>query len=282
MSLQQTIAKKVTYSGIGLHSGQPVRLSFVPAPADSGIRFRRTDISENDTVAAQIRYVTNTMRATTLENGAVMVTTVEHVLSAIRALEIDNIIVELDSVEPPVGDGSAAVFVGLLDEAGIMTQDAERRYLPVTKSVGVYDTPNDRFIVALPYDGFRVTFLAEKEDHPLLRLQAMDIEITTENYRNSIMRARTIGFTEELEQLRKMGLGRGGTLENAVVYSPTEVLSELRYPDEVVRHKILDVIGDLALAGPLKAHIIARKSGHQLNTELARRLVESVAKEDPV
>ncbi|MCI5836506.1 MAG: UDP-3-O-acyl-N-acetylglucosamine deacetylase [Veillonellaceae bacterium] len=266
--MQHTIARAVSYEGIGLHSGVHVQMRFLPAPPDTGILFRRTDLATADTVRAHVDFVTDTLRATTLENGPVMVATVEHVLSGLAALAIDNCIIELSAPEPPVGDGSAAVFVALLDQAGREEQPVPRRILRLQQACSIYENEADRYIAALPYDGLRVTFISEK-DHPLLRLQVLDLEITEDSYRREIMRARTIGFTDELEALRAMGLGKGGTLENAVVYSATECLSELRFPDEVVRHKILDVIGDLSLAGSLHAHIIARKSGHRLNTQLA-------------
>lgn len=268
---QVTLAGTVTYEGVGLHSGRPVKMVMKPAAPDTGIVFRRSDLPGSGTVRAHIDLVTNTLRATTLQNGEVMVATVEHVLSALRALGVDNCEVELDSPEPPVGDGSAAVFVALIEQAGRREQDAPKRWLKLQRSCAVYDDEHDRFIVALPYDGLRISFVSENP-HPLLGTMAIDLVVDEDSYRRKIMRARTIGFTQELEQLRALGLGLGGTTENAVVYSETECLSTLRFPDELVRHKVLDVIGDISLAGNVRAHIIARKSSHGLNTRLAALL----------
>lgn len=267
MIRQKTLANAIAYEGIGLHSGLAVQMRLCPAEPHSGIRFRRTDLGE-ETVPAHVDFVTNTLRATTLESGAVKVATVEHVLSALFALGVDNCIVELSSPEPPVGDGSAAVFVDLIEKAGIVEQDAERHFVKLTKSCAVYDDENDRFVLAVPYEGFRVTFVSENP-HPLLGTMSWDGTITPDNYRAEIMRARTIGFTHELEAMQAMGLAQGGTTENAIVYDEDTCLSELRYPDELVRHKVLDVVGDISLAGQVRAHIIARKSSHGLNTQLA-------------
>lgn len=275
---QTTLGRSISYKGIGLHSGQPVQMVMKPAAPDTGIVFRRTDLPEPNTVPAHVDFVTETMRATTLQSGTVMVVTVEHVLSALQAMGIDNCEIELDSLEPPVGDGSAAVFVDLIDQAGRVEQEAEKRYLYVKHSTAVYDKAGDRFVTALPYDGLRVTFISENP-HPLLGTMVVDIDVTKESYREQIMRARTIGFVHELEKMRAMGLAKGGNTENAIVYSADECLSELRYPDELVRHKILDVIGDISLAGQVRGHIIARKSSHALNVQLARQLAAQM-KED--
>lgn len=275
---QTTLKSAISYNGIGLHSGKPVKMVIKPAAPDTGIVFRRTDISEPNTVRAHVDRVTETMRATTLESGKAMVVTVEHVLSALQALGVDNCEIELDSLEPPVGDGSAAVFVDLIDQAGRIEQAAEKKWLRVTQSSAVYDDEGDRFIAAVPYDGLRVTFISENP-HPLLGTMVVDLDITESSYREQIMRARTIGFTHELEKLRKMGLAQGGNTENAIVYSEDACLSTLRYPDELVRHKILDVIGDISLAGNVRAHIIARKSSHALNVRLATLLAAQTEEE---
>lgn len=269
--MQYTLAKTVTYEGTGLHLGKPVRMTLKPAPVDSGAVFCRTDIPDAAPIPVDISQITTTMRATKLGSGDVFVITVEHVLSALHAMGIDNCIVEMNSPEPPVADGGAAEFVRLLLEAGVCEQEGISCVRRLTRSCGVYDEAGDRFIVAVPYDGFRVTFVSENP-HPLLGTQVIDIEVTPESYQREIMRARTIGFTYELDQLRAMGLAQGGNLENALVYSETECLSIPHYPDELVRHKVLDVIGDLYLAGRMQAHIIARKSAHLLNTELAKKI----------
>ena len=225
---QQTIKKAVSYQGIGLHSGEPVHMVFKPAPEDTGIVFVRTDIEGHPSVRAHIDNVTNTMRATTLENGEAKVFTVEHVMAAFSAMNIDNCYIEMDSPEPPVGDGSSAIFVNLIEEAGIEEQIASRQI-----------------------------------------------------YKAHIGSARTIGFMKELEQLQAMGLAKGGSLDNALVYDDEKCLSIPRFEDELVRHKALDVIGDLFLLGPIEGHVIALKSSHELNSRLARSIMEEIRETQP-
>lgn len=266
---QHTIGKDVTYKGLGLHSGMPVTMTMHPAAPGAGIIFKRSDLPGGPEVPAQSRYITNTLRATTLEKGEAKVFTVEHVLSALYALQIDNCVIEMDSPEPPVGDGSAKTFCDMVQEAGIETQDEMIPILTLDTSAAVYE--DNKFITALPYDGLRITFTSINP-HPLLGTQMRDVVIDHDSYMKEIAPARTIGFTWELEAMRKMGLGKGGTLENAVVYSETECLSQLRFPDELVRHKILDILGDISLVGPLHAHIIAVLGSHKLNAELSEKL----------
>ena len=266
---QHTIGKDVTYKGLGLHYGMPVTMTMHPAAPGTGIIFKRSDLPGGPEVPAQSRYITNTLRATTLEKGEAKVFTVEHVLSALYALQIDNCVIEMDSPEPPVGDGSAKTFCDMVEEAGIETQDEMIPILTLDTSAAVYE--DNKFITALPYDGLRITFTSINP-HLLLGTQMRDVVIDHDSYMKEIAPARTIGFTWELEAMRKMGLGKGGTLENAVVYSETECLSQLRFPDELVRHKILDILGDISLVGPLHAHIIAVLGSHKLNAELSEKL----------
>lgn len=272
--VQTTLARPVSYSGIGLHAANEVHMVLRPAPADTGIVFVRTDLAGNPSVPAQLAYVTNTMRATTLEQGEAKVFTVEHLLSALQGMSVDNCIVEMDSVEPPVADGSSLTFVRLIEQAGIQKLDMPRRVLTVRRQHLVQE--EDKFIAILPYDGFRITFTSINP-HPLLGVQFSDTEITKDNYIRDIAFARTIAFTKELAMLKKLGLGKGGTLENTIVYDDTTCLSVLRSDDELVRHKVLDVIGDMALLGrSLKGHIIAVKSSHKLNNMLARQISEEM------
>lgn len=272
--VQTTLARPVSYSGIGLHAANEVHMVLRPAPADTGIVFVRTDLAGNPSVPAQLAYVTNTMRATTLEQGEAKVFTVEHLLSALQGMAVDNCIVEMDSVEPPVADGSSLTFVRLIEQAGIQKLDMPRRVLTVHRQHLVQE--EDKFIAILPYDGFRITFTSINP-HPLLGVQFSDTEITKDNYIRDIAFARTIAFTKELAMLKKLGLGKGGTLENTIVYDDTTCLSVLRSDDELVRHKVLDVIGDMALLGrSLKGHIIAVKSSHKLNNMLARQISEEM------
>ena len=270
---QQTLAGNVQYRGAGLHSGLPVTMTLKPAPIDTGIIFVRTDLEGNPQVPATIQNVTNTLRATTIQSGDAKVTTVEHILSAPNGLAIDNCFIEMNSVEPPVADGSGVVFANLIREKGIVRESAERKIFKVKKSHAIYD--EDRFVIVLPYDGFRITFTSINR-HPLLGTQVGDYEITPEIYMKDIAGARTIGFMHEIEALKAMGLAKGGNMENCIVYDDEKCLSELRYEDELVRHKILDVIGDISLLGAIEGHIIAMKSSHELNARLAREIVKEM------
>lgn len=269
--VQHTIAKSVSFSGNGLHSGLPVEMTLVPAAAGTGIVFCRTDLAGKPTVAARPDFVTDTNRATTLTCGDARVFTVEHVLSALYAMEIDNCIIEMDSPEPPVADGGAKTFVDMILEAGIRDLETEADILTLPHSIAAYE--GQKFIAALPYDGLRITYTS-MNPHPMLGTQVLDMEINPETYRAEIAAARTIGFTWELEAMRKMGLGKGGTLENAIVYSETGCLSKLHWQDELVRHKILDILGDISLVGPVSAHIIAVNGSHKLNGELSEKLLK--------
>ena len=274
---QQTIKTAIEYTGIGLHSGEPVNMAFKPAPPNTGIVFIRTDIEGQPSVQAHISHVTNTMRATTLEEGQAKVFTVEHVMAAFSGLGIDNCIVEMNSPEPAVGDGSAAVFVDLLERAGLVEQEADRQVYGLRQMHAIYD--GDRFVIALPYDDYRITFTSVNS-HPLLGTQQCDAVIDVDTFKKDISSARTIGFMKELEQLQAMGLAKGGSLENALVYDDEKCLSVPRFEDELVRHKTLDVMGDLYLLGPIKAHIIAQKSSHELNARLARSILLEMQEEE--
>lgn len=274
MSLMQTtLASPVTYEGIGLHSGLPVTMTLKPAPVDTGIVFVRTDIEGHPQIKAHISNVTDTMRATTIETAEAKVFTVEHVLSTLYSLEIDNCYVEMNNAEPPVADGSGFVFMEMVAEAGVISLGKERKVHVIKKAHTVYD--GDRFVAVLPYDGLRVTFTSINK-HPLLGTQYADYEITPQVFRDEISRARTIGFMHEIEALQKMGLAKGGNLENAIVYDEEKCLSVPRFEDELVRHKILDLLGDISLVGPIKGHIIAVKSSHELNARLSREMIKEM------
>ena len=272
---QTTIKRDVTCFGIGLHSGKNVNMSLKPADPNTGITFVRTDLDERPSIQAVADNVTATVRSTTLEQNGVKVFTVEHVLSALHAHQIDNCIVELDAEEPPVMQGSAIDFFNLINIAGTVEQDAERHELIVDKIYRVDDQTSNgrRFIIALPYDGFRVSFTSVNP-HPLIGVQYFDLDVDKDSYAREIAPARTIAYENEIEALHKMGLGLGGSLESVIVYNDNGWLNDLLYPDELVRHKILDVIGDLRLTGIFKGHIIAVASGHALNTKLAKLLTK--------
>ena len=273
---QQTLAGSIQCDGIGLHSGKPVSLRLMPAPPDSGVRFVRTDLPGQPQVAARAELVTSVLRATTLTDGEVTVYTIEHLLSALHMLGVDNCLVEMNAPEPPVMDGSAKDFADLILQAGRVAQAAERKEVRLQEAVTVREP--DRFIVILPYDGLRVSYTSVNP-HPLLGVQYIDLELDEESFLREIAPARTIGFLHEVEALKAKGLGLGGTLENVVVYSEDAVLTPLRYPDELVRHKVLDILGDLFLAGPIRGHIIAVKSSHALNTALAKQIVDKIRSE---
>ena len=270
MSFQTTIARRVDYDGVGLHSGVMVHLSLMPAPVDAGIVFVRRDLAGGPRIRAAAPHVTSTVRATTLAEGGVRVFTVEHLMSALAAFGIDNCFVEMDAEEPPVADGSALVFFTLLKEAGKVQQEKERREIIIDRVYRIDD--GDRFLIAVPYgEGLRVSFTSLNE-HALVGTQYSDFILRGDAYEKEIAPARTIAYEGEVDALKKAGLGLGGTLENVIVYNDERWLNALRFPDELVRHKILDLIGDIRLAGFVRGHIIAVKSGHALNTQLAKAL----------
>lgn len=270
MSNQKTIAGEVLHSGIGLHSGEQVQMKLRPAPVDTGIVFIRSDLPGKPEVKAVASNVTSTLRATTISSGDIKFFTIEHLMSAFFASDIDNCYVELNSEEPPVEDGSSRVFLQLLEGAGVKEQDAPRRDIVIDKVYRIDD--GERFVLVVPYDGFRVSFTS-LNPHPLIGTQYRDFVFDADTYRSDIAPARTIAYEKEVQALRSMGLGLGGNLDNVIVYNDEGWMNKLRFEDELVRHKILDLIGDLRLAGRLKAHVIAVKSGHELNTKLAKLIL---------
>ena len=272
MHPQRTLRRSISCAGIGLHSGNKVTLSLKPAAADSGIRFRRSDLGGLE-IPATIEHVGGINLATGLARDAVRVDTVEHLLAALVSLGVDNAIVELNSPEVPIMDGSAAPFIYLINEAGVKPLPAPRRYLKVLRPISV--SRGDKRIAVYPADHFKVTY-SISFDHPLLRHQSRTIRLSEEIFVEEIAPARTFGFLSEVEMMRQQGLALGGSLENAVVIGDTGVLNNaLRFDDEFVRHKILDVIGDMALVGhPLIGHLVAHRGGHALHTALAARVLE--------
>jgi UDP-3-O-[3-hydroxymyristoyl] N-acetylglucosamine deacetylase len=272
MHAQRTIRRSISCAGIGLHSGSKVNLSLKPAPANSGIRFRRSDLGGLE-VPATIQHVGGINLATGLARDSVRVDTVEHLLAACVSLAVDNAVVELNSPEVPIMDGSAAPFIYLLQEAGLKTLQAPRRYLKVLRPMSL--ARGDKRIALYPSDHFKVTY-SIAFDHPLLRHQSRTIRLTEDSFVDEIAPARTFGFLKEVEMMRQQGLALGGSLENAIVIGDTGVLNNaLRFEDEFVRHKILDVIGDMALVGyPLIGHLVAHRGGHALHTEFAARVLE--------
>ena len=270
MQYQKTLARPISYTGIGLHSGKDVTITLHPAKEQTGIVFKRVDLPSQPTVRAAANNVTNTMRATTLEDGEAKVFTVEHLMAAFHAMGVTNCLVEITSPEPPVADGGAKLFIELIEKAGIEEQEAKQKVHVIDKPFTVRD--GDKFITVIPYDGFRVSFTSINP-HPYIGIQYGDYEITPEEFKREIANARTIAFAHEIEALQKMGLGLGGSIENVVIYDKEQALNPLHFADELVRHKILDVVGDLALTGGLRGHVIAVKSSHALNTQLAKLIV---------
>lgn len=266
---QQTLAAPVSYSGIGLHSGKNVNMCMLPAEVDTGIVFIRTDLPDKPEIAAKPANVSSTLKATTLSENGAEVFTVEHLMAALSMMGIDNCRIEMDSPEPPVTDGSSGVFADLILEAGRKTQAAPRKVYALDRAFAVHQ--DDRYICVLPYDGYRISFTSINP-HPLLGTRYYDIELTEENFLKEIATARTVAFMHEVEQMKKMGLGLGGNTDNVVVFDNTGILSETRFDNELIRHKILDVIGDLYLLGHIKAHVVAVKTGHAFNAELARQI----------
>ena len=270
MQKQNTLAHVVEINGIGLHSGAAVNLKIIPGEADSGIIFVRKDLPGSPKIHAVAENVTSVLRATTIEENGIKVFTIEHLMSALNISEIDNCIVELDAEEPPVINGNSEDFFQAIKSAGIVEQEKMRREIKITKNYRA-DGDGGKFVVALPYDGFRISFTSVNP-HPAVGIQFEDFEITPAIYEKEIAPARTIAYEKEIEQLRKMGLGLGGTIENVIVYNDEGWLNELKFKDELVRHKILDLIGDIRLAGFVKCHLIAFNSGHALNTQLAKKI----------
>ena len=272
---QVTVEQSVSYTGIGLHSGKSATVVFKPLPPDSGVIFVRSDLPDKPQIPARAAFVSATMRATTLKNQGQEVFTVEHIMAALFISGIDNCLVELDGPEPPAADGSALPFIDLLQESGVVQQDKEREIFRLDKSLSVHD--GERYVIALPYDGQRFSFLS-LNSHPLLGTQYFDVEVGKTDLKKEIAPARTIAFMHEVESLKKMGLGLGGNMENVIIYDEKKVLTPLRFEDELVRHKLLDLLGDIFLAKKFFGHVIAVKAGHALNTALAAQIAEYIQK----
>src|SRR5216117_1652377 len=273
MNSQRTLRRPVSCTGIGLHSGNKVTLSLKPAPADYGIRFQRSDLGGLE-IPATVTHLGGIRLATGLTREAVSVETVEHLLAALTALGIDNCIVELNTPEVPIMDGSAAPFVYLiLNEAGVKRLPAPKKFLKVLRPISL--SQGDKRIALYPSDHFKVTY-SISFDHPLLRHQSRTMRITEETFVEEIAPARTFTFLKDVEVMRQNGLALGGSLENAIVLGETGILNNaLRFEDEFVRHKILDAVGDLALVGyPVIGHLVAHRASHALHTEFAARILE--------
>ncbi|CAN5584312.1 bifunctional UDP-3-O-[3-hydroxymyristoyl] N-acetylglucosamine deacetylase/3-hydroxyacyl-ACP dehydratase [soil metagenome] len=279
--LQQTVGKSAILSGTSLHTGEKVTLRLQPAPVDHGIKFKRKDLPEEPTIDARIENLKTVERATTIGEGAMRVHTVEHVLAALSAMGVDNAIIEMDANEPPIGDGSAIGYVDLIKKAGVVPQESPRRFFTVREPLHI-ETKGGSMLVVLPDERFRISCTQVGPEGRFT--QFLSTEITPAIFEKEIAPARTFVFYEDVQPLMEKNLIKGGSLENAIVIRGEAVLSKepLRFADEFVRHKILDIVGDLALFGHrLRGHVIAVKPGHGPNAELARALVREHAKTTP-
>ncbi|MCX8158012.1 MAG: UDP-3-O-acyl-N-acetylglucosamine deacetylase [Verrucomicrobiae bacterium] len=277
MAQQQTLKKSASFSGIGLHSGNRVNMTFLPAPANTGIRFRRVDLEGRPEIEARIEQVSDTLRSTTLAKGNAKVHTVEHVLAAFAGCGVDNAIVELDANEPPIADGSAREYVRMIHEAGIAPLAEQREPYRLTTPIELQ--LGETFMAAFPHDSFKITCTSADKNGRFT--QYFSLEVTPESWEKELAHARTFCFFEEIELLFKNGLIKGGSLENAVIIREDAVLTNepLRYANEFVRHKMLDIVGDLALLGrPLLAHIVAVKPSHAANNELGKAILAQMRK----
>ena len=275
MIKQRTLKNTIRATGVGLHTGEKVYLTLRPAPVNSGIVFRRTDLPEPVEIKADPMNVSDTRMSTTLEQADVKISTVEHLMAAFAGLGIDNAYVDVTAPEVPIMDGSAGPFVFLLQSAGIEEQVAPKQFIRIMKPVRVEE--GDKWVAFEPWDGFKVSFSIDF-DHPSLRksTQTASVDFSTTSFVKEVSRARTFGFMRDLEMLRAAGLARGGGMDNAIVMDNYRVLNEdgLRYEDEFVKHKVLDAIGDLYLLGhPLIGAFSAHKSGHALNNHILRTLL---------
>jgi len=273
MDVQQTLRHPVSLDGIGLHSGDLVKMTVSPAGADTGVLFRASD---GTLIPANADHVVDSNSATTIGAFGVRVRTIEHLMAAAAALGIDNMIVDLDGPEVPAADGSAKPFMDLLRSGGRVTVPAPRR--PIVLSAPIRVGTESRWLEALPADSLRISYTLDN-NHPIIGLQVGTYGITEETFAHELAAARTYGFLRDVPAMRRNGLARGGSLENAVVVGKRAVLNDsLRYPDEFVRHKVLDLVGDLFLLGrPLRAHVVGRNAGHALNYQLVAAIQKAVA-----
>jgi len=277
VSQQQTLKQSVSYSGVGLHSGNRVTMTLLPAPLNSGVRFRRVDLDGKPEIEARIENVSQTNRSTTIARGSAKVQTVEHVLATLAGYGVDNAVIEVDANEPPIGDGSSREYCKMVEHAGIAPQAEAREVYRVTDPIQLQT--EDTLMAIFPHDRLKVS--CTSSDKAGRFSQYYSVEISPETWKREIAHARTFCFFEEIEYLIKNGLIKGGSLENAVVIRDDAVLTTepLRYAEEFVRHKILDIIGDLALLGrPVYGHVVAVRPSHTANCELARQIQAQMRK----
>lgn len=277
MAKQRTLKTVVDAAGIGLHSGKQVGLSLRPAPVDTGIVFRRVDLDEVVTIPALTEYVTDTLFCTSIESQGAKIATIEHLMSALAGLGIDNAYIDVNAPELPIMDGSSAPFVFLIQSAGIEVQSKPKKYIRIKKTISVKD--NEKFVKLSPFDGFKVKFVIDFKHPVFLDLpQSAEVNFAESSYAKMVCRARTFGFLSDYEKLREANLANGGSLDNAIVVDDYRVLNKegLRFEDEFVKHKILDAVGDLYLLGfGVIGAFEGYKSGHELNNKLLLKLKEN-------
>lgn len=273
--LQKTLSQKVSVSGTGMHSGKKTNLTINPAPENHGIKFRRRDLPGTQDIQAIFKLVVDTSLATVLGTNGAIVSTIEHLMASFAGLGIDNALVEVDDYEIPIMDGSAWVFTKLIEEAGIKELKAPQHFIIVKKKVEVIE--EDKSVIIYPESSFKITCRIDF-NNTLIGKQEVIFDRMKNNFGKEISKARTFGFVKDLELLKRFSLGRGGSLDNAVVIDHNRILNEegLRYPDEFVRHKLLDSLGDFSLLGmPIQGHIVTHKSGHALNHLFIKTLLKN-------
>ncbi len=280
MDKQKTITNQISLKGVGLHSGKKVNLVFKPAEPDSGVRFIRVDLPAKPEVKVGVDYLlpeSGSLRSSYLDKEGIQINTIEHLLAALNGAGIDNLIIEIDAPEVPGLDGSSQEFLEILERAGIIEQDKERKYFYIKDQVSVED--NGAAIIALPSDELKISYTLDY-NHPFINSGFLQLTVNPGIFKAQLAGARTFCLEEEVEELRKMGLGQGANYENALVVGKNGVIgNKLRFADEFIRHKILDLLGDLYIMGiPLKGHIIAVKSGHSLNMKLVKKICQQFRK----
>ncbi|CDZ80453.1 UDP-3-O-[3-hydroxymyristoyl] N-acetylglucosamine deacetylase [Candidatus Rubidus massiliensis] len=277
---QYTIKKNIEFSGIGIHTGQTVSMKFEPAPAGTGIVFCRVDLPGKPMIPATLEYVCDTSRSTTIGIKNIVIHTIEHVMAAIRAFQIDNLIISIDNVEPPVANGSSDVFVKMIEEAGIVPLKEHKPIINIKDPI--YYSDNDVHLVAIPHDSYKISYTLNYPDVPALKSQFFSTEINAQTFKKDLAPCRTFSLYKEVSWLMDKGLIKGGSLSNAVIIHEEAIFSKegLFFPDEMVRHKMLDMVGDLSLIGfEFNAHIMAIKAGHPSNFAFAKKILNYITSE---
>ena len=281
--MQKTIRNSVSYSGIGLHSGAEVKINFKPGSADSGIIFRRIDLKNCPQIKANPDSVVSTNRSTSIgrkkNDNFFSVKTIEHIMAVLWGMDIDNIVIEINGPEFPIADGSGFPLVELIKKGRVKTLNFARKIKVIENSL--WKTGQEEQIVILPYNGFKINYTLDF-DHPLITTQFYEFDANEDSFIKEIAKARTFGFVSELEFLQENGLAQGGSLNNAILIGEKEIKNTLRFPDELVRHKVLDIIGDLYLNGFIRGQIIAIKSGHSSQVELSKEIYKNIGESSTV